>query len=33
MVFAETHRVGILVQEPTVGGLEEAVGMVVRGLE
>lgn len=29
-VLAETQRDGILVQDPTVDGLEEAVGVVVR---
>jgi len=32
-VLAEMHRVGILVQEPTVGCLEETVGTIVRDLE
>src|SRR6266478_1300555 len=27
------HRVGVLVQEPTVGGLEEAVWAIIRDLE
>jgi len=32
-VFTEMHRVGILVQEPTVGGLEEVVKIVLRTAE
>ena len=33
MILAEIQRIGILVQEPTVDGLEEAVGVAVRHLE